>query len=462
MLEVRLPVLVKLDDNYFSPMAKETQDVFGGGNFSRNDCLIKTSLIDGKDSLTLLLTKITAKKQDDGSCTLEETLHATFVYNKTTKEFVDDGVENYLHQDMEQLFKIREFVGTQSMWTFLAVALKDKNKYAYDTIVEHGALSSIKGHYRGGTWGNWLKCYKYISRKLSFVESLLKTNPILWSQNVNELTFEEFCERFETKIPAKVTTWLKSTITNVRVYNSLMRICSSIVKHGDGNDAIIFSEYLRAWHEMSPRGIGENETEKFADDFFWLIENGYPTVKLLKYLQRQKFYYGHDNGVTPFFEANLLRDYVAAAQKNMMRYEMFPAWVQRAHNCLVKNIRSQDVSEKVLKNFEERVAAYKWLEGTVGDYVIKVPSTPRDLVDEGNSLNHCVGGYIPRIAEGTSRILFLRKKDAPEVSLYTFEINEELDVIHAKGAYNSDLPEEMEEVFKTWKKRKEKKNESND
>ena len=58
------------------------------------------------------------------------------------------------------------------------------------------------------------------------------------------------------------------------------------------------------------------------------------------------------------------------------------------------------------------------------DYVYSIvrPTSPEDVIREGNDLDHCVGSYIDRIIQKESNIVFLRRTDDLDTSLVTVEI----------------------------------------
>ena len=65
-------------------------------------------------------------------------------------------------------------------------------------------------------------------------------------------------------------------------------------------------------------------------------------------------------------------------------------------------------------------AEFEYSDGT---YMITLPKNAEDIVREGNCLKHCVGigGYIQRMADGNTRILFLRTVKEPDKPLITIE-----------------------------------------
>lgn len=92
---------------------------------------------------------------------------------------------------------------------------------------------------------------------------------------------------------------------------------------------------------------------------------------------------------------------------------------------------SVDIRRRSLKyNFE------------LGGYFIRCAVSAEEIVNEGKTLKHCVGGYAQRHINGALTILFLRKKSAPGKSLYTVEMNgNSLQQIHGyKNDYGARNP----------------------
>ena len=48
----------------------------------------------------------------------------------------------------------------------------------------------------------------------------------------------------------------------------------------------------------------------------------------------------------------------------------------------------------------------------------------QEIISEGQALQHCVGGYAERHAEGKTTILFIRRKDNLDTPYYTLEIDD--------------------------------------
>lgn len=69
--------------------------------------------------------------------------------------------------------------------------------------------------------------------------------------------------------------------------------------------------------------------------------------------------------------------------------------------------------------------------------VLRPARSAVELIQEGNALHHCVGGYIERYAAGKTDICFLRRADAPDTPWRTIEIRPDTgEVIQDRGDHN--------------------------
>lgn len=90
------------------------------------------------------------------------------------------------------------------------------------------------------------------------------------------------------------------------------------------------------------------------------------------------------------------------------------------------NARQQEIAdennrekeEKMKKLDEKRKIVF---ESEDDEFLIRLPVKLSEIIREGGSLNHCVGGYVDRHATGSTTILFLRKKSDKDKSFYTIE-----------------------------------------
>lgn len=90
----------------------------------------------------------------------------------------------------------------------------------------------------------------------------------------------------------------------------------------------------------------------------------------------------------------------------------------------------------------------------LGDYFIRVAETGEEILLEGRTLCHCVGGYAERHLSGATTILFLRRTATPEASLYTIEMDgNRLRQIHGfRNDFGADVTprEKMAWILDPW------------
>lgn len=105
------------------------------------------------------------------------------------------------------------------------------------------------------------------------------------------------------------------------------------------------------------------------------------------------------------------------------------------YNSLKKDGRWDKFNKKRIEKYEK-----------IGDeFEIVVPREPKDIINEGASLNHCVGGYLKSVASGYKTILFLRKVSDPDKSFYTIEVGDSR-IIQIHGNHNKWLGNNPEAI----------------
>ena len=107
-----------------------------------------------------------------------------------------------------------------------------------------------------------------------------------------------------------------------------------------------------------------------------------------------------------------------------------------------KEMKTQKLLNKYKMTKKKRDELYDFEDD---EFIIKMPDTPIDIMEEGKALNHCVGGYMENHVEGKTTILFLRKKNNPETSFYTIEIKDN-KVIQIHGKHNRWLGNNPEAI----------------
>ena len=142
-----------------------------------------------------------------------------------------------------------------------------------------------------------------------------------------------------------------------------------------------------------------------------------------------------------------------------LRYDLTDTAISRPHNfqemhdrvtSLVRDLRAKREAEK-LKGVQ---AVYEQLhdliEWTDGKLLVRMAHDAGDLIREGREMQHCVGTYGRRVAEGMCFIFFIRRAEEPGKAFYTVEIKpdlKKLQVVQCRGYRNNDRsPEERAEV----------------
>lgn len=96
----------------------------------------------------------------------------------------------------------------------------------------------------------------------------------------------------------------------------------------------------------------------------------------------------------------------------------------RTLNYNIKNFKEfkNSVNQQRIKKQQSRIISLDNRE--IDNYIIKVPQSTEDLIDEGRQQNNCVGSfYNGNIMKGKDLIYFIRKKDKPQKSFITCRYN---------------------------------------
>lgn len=101
-------------------------------------------------------------------------------------------------------------------------------------------------------------------------------------------------------------------------------------------------------------------------------------------------------------------------------------------------------NEKFTATYAKHTKAWEF---EYGDYTIVVPSRGQDLIDEGNRMHHCVGGYVGRVVDGETHIVFVRRKDTPDKCYITAQVSLSGELQQYYLAYDRRISEEADIAF---------------
>lgn len=112
-----------------------------------------------------------------------------------------------------------------------------------------------------------------------------------------------------------------------------------------------------------------------------------------------------------------------------------PKDLRRKHDEAAEEINEMVANETAAvsnSSILKRCAKYNF---DMGDYCIRCAISAAEITAEGKALEHCVAGYAQRHMTNRLTILFLRRKDTPNKSLYTIEMHGS-DLIQIHGYRN--------------------------
>lgn len=150
-----------------------------------------------------------------------------------------------------------------------------------------------------------------------------------------------------------------------------------------------------------------------------------PVSRVLRYLRRQA---AREDGLAET-QAGLLfdlRDMLDDRDTEPTEYELWPKNLRAAHDRLAEE-QKQRRETHYAADFARLAEKYAPLAWRDRDLCIRVAATPQELIEEGDTLHHCVGGYHQKHAAETDVIFFVRRARRPERSWYTLDIRMDRD-----------------------------------
>ena len=205
--------------------------------------------------------------------------------------------------------------------------------------------------------------------------------------------------------------------------------------------------------ELAEAGIKASELKKAAE--------GRKIIKLLHYLQRAEGYKGLKNTYSHYVDyMDMMKAMDYCMDNDTIRY---PRNLKAAHDKAVSEFYEQEKDKKnreALRKYPEIRRRAQELNERYGfedkDYIITAPKNAADIIEEGRTLHHCVGGelYLRKHNDGSSFILFLRKISDPDHSYYTLEIDPEDNRILQYYGYNDRQPDkkQVDKILDKWKR----------
>lgn len=188
--------------------------------------------------------------------------------------------------------------------------------------------------------------------------------------------------------------------------------------YGEFRAAIIFNEAKKKYGSLLD-GVEYDMFRRLNDHITDMTKEELDAC--LYYLIRGKYAEYHGEGWNCW---NTLYEYI-----NMCRaMDKKPEKVNNFMREYVETKRTYELKKReyddnrMRRNYEAKAKAWDF---EFGDYRVVLPSSGLDIVDEGKNMHHCVGGYVNRVVNGETFIVFVRRKDTPDKCYITCQV--ELD-----------------------------------
>jgi hypothetical protein len=272
-----------------------------------------------------------------------------------------------------------------------------------------------------------------------------------FGENLNSIWGEYTWKNTKETKPHEILGIPKYALPYIKRMNSFSRYMvqpiAELDKKFDGNTVKTVLEILEEESSIA-------ELRSMDDLMIQLYDYGYKDIKkLILYLVRDvKLQQGISS---PSSACSLLRDYVRMCKTLGLDFDKFPKSLKKDHDIVLMNYKAT-ANENKNRMFKEVVSdeVYKKLEYENDQYAIVLPQQPKDLIDEGSSLSHCVASYVDDVINHKCKIVFLREKNYTDMSLVTVEVRGS-NIRQVKGRSNRKASASEINFVNEWAKERE-------
>lgn len=196
------------------------------------------------------------------------------------------------------------------------------------------------------------------------------------------------------------------------------------------------------------RWASRHEYRPYFNDL--ILQYGYNAKALMKYMDDLKTFEALNDCGHIIRE---LYDYASMMSKISPHLDRHPRHFLTTFKIATRNYNRLNITY----NEEEFSSRYNpEMEYACDGFTFIYPKTTQDIKDEAVQQNNCVSGYIKRVIEGKCDILFLRRKDSPNASLVTIEVQNG-KIVQALQRFNNPITDEQRCAVNKWNKWYEKK-----
>lgn len=256
-------------------------------------------------------------------------------------------------------------------------------------------------------------------RKYPFIENL-------WKSGMTELV-----RGYLNDAPGKIETrcFLKHHRAFMKGKNPTMRDLSELRQVQKVLDWVNLDIL---WNALKSRAL----TYNWKYEMTQVVENDNQVPKLLKYLTKQRT------------DIRQYHDYIRMMKQMGADTERYPKDFKESHDRATQRFNSVKLELNQAK-YDEIKPSLDGLKFYSMGYVIAPPDTLAEIVQEGQTLSHCVGSYIERVVNNETNILFVRKVQALDKPFYTLEFKDGR-VVQCRGYKNESMTPEVQMFVDTW------------
>lgn len=218
--------------------------------------------------------------------------------------------------------------------------------------------------------------------------------------------------------------------------------------------------------KVSDEALKRADEARIEPDYYMFIFDRMTPEKLINYVSKLKGPAGRYKN-SDYILASDWKDYLAMAKRlgmNTMEPIVYsPKDLEKRHNELVDEIRRRgddewicEIADKyphiesICQNAKEK---YEYHDD---EYMLIVPESIKDIVDDGRQLHHCAASserYFDRINKRECYLVFVRRKEEPDKAWYTVEIQPGGTIRQKRTEFNRQDDEDKVMAFlKKWQK----------
>lgn len=176
-----------------------------------------------------------------------------------------------------------------------------------------------------------------------------------------------------------------------------------------------------------------------------------------QYIKNKKQYYDKSYTLADW------RDYLEDCKKLGLDINqenvLYPRDLYSAHQNTITQIKAKANKELDTK-IATRLKELRKYEFASDAFIIRPVISTSELINEGKTLNHCVGTYAEKYANGITNILVIRKVNEIDKPYYTMEVKGN-QIVQVRGFKNCSTTKEVQEFVEAFKESKLHKNKKN-